>query len=138
MSAIVQNDVLTNLELDGDIDRSLLGPNGEVDVDKLAKQYRDIVVSSTALYQKEFEEWYKKLMSVPKEDVAPYLDFSYEGWTLENQLPSLFAEVPDPAKHVAEVDELNRKIECINEVFRKYHKDAAIKVTAYKQQMGLK
>lgn len=135
---VVPNELLTNLDLTGEIDRSLLGPNGEVDADKLAKQYRDIVVSSVAVYQKEFDEWYKKLLSVPKEDVEPYISFKYDGWTLEQLLPSLFAETPDPVKHQQEVDELNRKIEEINNVFRLYHKDAAIKVTEYKKNMGIK
>lgn len=136
--SVVPNELLTNLELTGDIDQSLLGPNGEVDPDKLAKQYRDIVVSSTALYQKEFDQWYTKLMSIPKEDIEPYIDFTYDDWTLEKLLPSLFDDVPDPNKHLEEVNALNKKIDAINEIFKQYHRDAAIKVTAYKRQMGLK
>lgn len=136
--SIDSNQLLTNLELEGEIDPSLLGADGQVDPDKLARQYREVIASSTALFQREFDGWYKKLLEVPKEDIEPYIDFSYEGWTLQNQVPSLFEDRPDPEKHEAEINELNRKIECINEVFRKYHKDSAIKLTAVKQSLGLR
>lgn len=131
------NGLLTNIDGDGNIDPSLL-TNGEVDPTKLAAKYREFIVSSTALFQKEFNTWYGNLLKVPKEDVMPYIDFDYSDWTLETLMPSLFAEVPDPDQYEKERQALNEKIEKINDVFRKYHRESAAILTQARNQTGIK
>lgn len=131
------NGLLTNVDADGNIDPSLL-TNGEVDPNKLAAKYREFIVSSTALFQKEFNTWYQSLMKVPKEEVIPHIDFDYSDWTLETLMPSLFAEVPDPDKYEEERIALNEKIEKINNVFRAYHKEGAVILTQARQLTGIK
>lgn len=132
-----KNGLLTNVDADGNIDPSLL-TNGEVDPTKLASKYKEYIVSCTALFQKEFNTWFQNLLKVPKEDVLPYINFDYSEWSLETLMPSLFAEVPDPDQYEKERTALNEKIEKINEVFRKYHRESAVILTEAKQVTGIK
>lgn len=135
--SVDSNGLLTNVDANGNIDQSLL-TNGEVDPTKLAAKYREYIVSSTALFQKEFNTWYQNLLKVPKEDVLPYIDFDYSDWTLETLMPSLFAEVPDPDQYEKEREELNVKIEKINDVFRRYHRESAAILTEARIKTGIK
>ena len=82
------------------------------------KAHEDFVVDR-ALYEKQFNDWYRDFLQCT--ELQKMVDFDFTGWTMQNQVPELYAEYPDEQVANAQMDALEAKIRKIDEIAHSYN-----------------
>ena len=82
------------------------------------KAHEDFVVDR-ALYEKQFNDWYAKFMQCTK--LHEEVPFDFKGWTIQTLVPELYEANPREDVANQQMDELEAKVNQINEIAHKYN-----------------
>lgn len=88
--------------------------NPQVDVIALQNKARDILITSRAVQEQKFEQWYTALLKCSKEKFLDKIPFDYTGWSLQKMIPEWYVEHPDGEKAKEQVAAFNAKVAQIN------------------------
>ena len=89
-----------------------------IDPVQLRNRAKEIFISRRTIEEQKIQRWLEDLLRCDKEKVLDKIPFDYTELSLQNLIPELYVEFPNPEVVKQQREEANKKLEIINDIYR--------------------